>query len=79
MMRALNKRLERLEQFEYGGNKLWYIEAVEGQADAWTGYLMLTETGKTLETIKKPMTTDELMTFREQSDIGVFIDIRNAL
>ena len=78
-MANLSSRLKKLEQFEYGGNKLWYIEAIEGEADAWTGYLMLTETGKTLETIKKPMTFDELMTFKQQSDIGVFIDIRNAL
>lgn len=78
-MASLVSRLKKLEQFEYGGNKLWYIEAIEGEADAWTGYLMLMETGKTLETIKEPMTFDELMTFKEQSDIGVFIDIRNAL
>ena len=78
-MSKLGSRLKRLEQFEYGGNKIWYAQALEGVADEWELKLMLTETGKVIDKKAERLTFDELIEFKEKSEIGVFFDILNAI
>lgn len=78
MKRNLETRVKKLEDFEYVGNKVWWIEAIEGK-DEWYGSLKLTDTGKIIDRTKEPMTFEELMVFKKESEHGVFIDVRNAL
>ena len=77
-MANLSQRLKKLEQFEYSGSKLWIMESADGTEDAWTGKLLLTETGKVIDRMTEPLTMDELLSFRQTSDIGVLIDIAST-
>jgi len=77
-MANLSQRLKKLEQFEYSGSKLWFMTSADGTEDAWTGKLLLTETGKVIDRMTEPLTMDELLSFRQTSDIGVLIDIAST-